>query len=176
MKDKIWFKRIFNFAAADNDYQNSLDRIRHTPERLGTLLAEIPEQYHDVQHLQKWSIKEHIGHLWDLEPLWLGRIRDIMENKQEMRAADLENKKTHETNHNDHSAECLLNRFSDNRQLLLNELDSLLESDILRSSLHPRLKKPMRIRDLVYFVAEHDDHHLDSIQGLHSVLDDRSNL
>jgi hypothetical protein len=26
--------------------------------------------------------------------------------------------------------------------------------------LHPRLKQPMRLVDHLYFVAEHDDHHL----------------
>lgn len=29
-----------------------------------------------------------------------------------------------------------------------------------RAILHPRLKKPMRLVDHLYFVAEHDDHHL----------------
>jgi predicted short-subunit dehydrogenase-like oxidoreductase (DUF2520 family) len=30
----------------------------------------------------------------------------------------------------------------------------------VRTSLHPRLKRPMRLIDLCFFVAEHDDHHL----------------
>jgi hypothetical protein len=35
-----------------------------------------------------------------------------------------------------------------------------------RASLHPRLKTPMRLVDHLYFVAEHDDHHLAHIWGL----------
>ena len=31
------------------------------------------------------------------------------------------------------------------------------------SRLHPRLKQPMRLVDHLYFVAEHDDHHLAKI-------------
>jgi hypothetical protein len=38
-----------------------------------------------------------------------------------------------------------------------------------RSLLHPRLKQPMRLVDHLYFVAEHDDHHLARIwEMIHS--------
>jgi hypothetical protein len=35
-----------------------------------------------------------------------------------------------------------------------------------RELLHPRLKMPMRAIDHLYFVAEHDDHHLAHIERL----------
>jgi hypothetical protein len=31
---------------------------------------------------------------------------------------------------------------------------------LAHSLLHPRLKEPMRLVDHLFFVAEHDDHHL----------------
>ena len=31
---------------------------------------------------------------------------------------------------------------------------------------HPRLKKEMRVLDLAFFIAEHDDHHLARISEL----------
>jgi hypothetical protein len=34
------------------------------------------------------------------------------------------------------------------------------------TSLHPRLKVPMNVIDLAYFVAEHDDYHLVRISEL----------
>jgi len=43
------------------------------------------------------------------------------------------------------------------------ELDSSLLS---RAIPHPRLKTPMRLVDHLYFVAEHDDHHLARIWEL----------
>jgi hypothetical protein len=39
----------------------------------------------------------------------------------------------------------------------VNELDASL---FARAIPHPRLKVPMRLVDHLYFVAEHDDHHL----------------
>jgi hypothetical protein len=35
-----------------------------------------------------------------------------------------------------------------------------------RTLLHPRLKQPMRLVDHLFFVAEHDDHHLAKIWEL----------
>jgi len=29
-----------------------------------------------------------------------------------------------------------------------------------RTALHPRLQQPMRVLDMAFFTAEHDDHHL----------------
>ena len=45
------------------------------------------------------------------------------------------------------------------------------EPDVFaRTSLHPRLKQPMRLADHLYFVAEHDDHHVAKIWELIDTL------
>jgi hypothetical protein len=54
----------------------------------------------------------------------------------------------------------LLNEFYEIRTKTLSMLVNLDEELIFKSSLHPRLKTPMRTLDLFLFVAEHDDHHL----------------
>ena len=46
------------------------------------------------------------------------------------------------------------------REKLVRKLDALKAEDVGISALHPRLQKPMRVIDWVYFVAEHNDHHL----------------
>jgi uncharacterized damage-inducible protein DinB len=35
-----------------------------------------------------------------------------------------------------------------------------------RISVHPRLNQPMRLIDSLYFVAEHDDHHIAAMSNL----------
>jgi hypothetical protein len=45
----------------------------------------------------------------------------------------------------------------------VDELDALL---FVRAIPHPRLKTPMRLVDHLYFVAEHDNHHLARIWEL----------
>jgi hypothetical protein len=43
---------------------------------------------------------------------------------------------------------------------LVRKLDALREEEVGISAVHPRLQTSIRIIDWIYFVAEHDDHHL----------------
>jgi hypothetical protein len=39
-------------------------------------------------------------------------------------------------------------------------LEGIEPAYLSRTAVHPRLGQPMRIVDMAWFVAEHDDHHL----------------
>jgi hypothetical protein len=59
--------------------------------------------------------------------------------------------------------------LADFRKARLRLVDRVAELEpelFARSMLHPRLKQPMRLVDHLYFVAEHDDHHLAKIWDL----------
>ncbi|MEM9935822.1 MAG: DinB family protein, partial [Bacteroidota bacterium] len=114
----------------------------------------------------KWSIKEEVGHLWDLEPLWLARMHDILSGREDLTVADLTNRKTHEAGHNERRLGVLMQAFELERGKLLSLLRVGTEADGLKAAKHPRLGTPMTLMDLAYFVAEHDDHHLARIQAI----------
>ena len=118
------------------------------------------------RHGDDWSIQENAGHLWDLELLWYCRVDDVMNNLQVMREADLTNQKTYDRDHNTSSISDLLLSFRQERMAFVARLGGFDEQDVVRTALHPRLLKPMRILDLAFFVAEHDDHHLAQIMRL----------
>ena len=166
MQQHRWFKRRFNFSFKENIFPSLMERLAATPVLLPDKIRDIPEQVLREQPNGRWSVLEHIGHLSDLEPLWQQRIDDILEGKDTMAAADLENRKTHEANHNSKSSRELLEEFSALRKKTLNSFQGLNEDQIFLSSLHPRLLQPMRIIDLALFTAEHDVHHLASITTL----------
>ncbi|MFI5212137.1 MAG: hypothetical protein ACHQIH_04585 [Ignavibacteria bacterium] len=48
----------------------------------------------------------------------------------------------------------------------MKKLRELNEDQILLSAMHPRLKQPMRIIDIAFFTAEHDDQHLAIIRRI----------
>ncbi|HTF20163.1 MAG TPA: DinB family protein [Chryseolinea sp.] len=161
-----WFDRKFDFSADQNILPTLIERLEGTPVRLAEKLKKIEPGRHKIRPDDKWSILEHVGHLSDLEPLWQGRLDDILNGEQEMRAADLSNRQTHEANHNEQSPRDLLDNFSILRGTTITLLRKLRGDDVFRSALHPRLKTPMRVIDLFLFVAEHDDHHLATITEL----------
>lgn len=166
MKQIKWFDRNFNFESNQNIFPSILERLSGTPLRLEDKLKSIPSAILTDKIDGTWSIKENIGHLIDLEPLWQGRFEDIKNNELELRPTDLANTKTDLANHNDTTIEELLSTFRKLRQQTIQLLEDIDEETVFKSGLHPRLKTPMRTMDLFLFVAEHDDHHLAQITAI----------
>ena len=107
-----------------------------------------------------WSLKEHIGHLSDLEVLHDKRIDDFLNKVEVLSAADMSNQATKDAHHNERSLAELMDHFQRVRTGFLGRLEKLDDEIFSRTALHPRLKTSMRLVDMIYFVTEHDDHHL----------------
>jgi uncharacterized damage-inducible protein DinB len=162
-----WFTRKFSFDFLPVwMYPNVVERVRGTPARLEDLTRALPHEILTRREDDKWSIQEHAGHLLDLEPLGMNRLDDYEAGRETLHAADMENRKTHEANHNAETIENILAAFRAERMEFVRRLDEYDEAFVQRIALHPRLKKEIRVLDLVYFIAEHDDHHLSRISEL----------
>lgn len=166
MKQVKWFDRDFRFDYSQNIFPSIVERLWGTPIRLEEKLKMISPELLTRRMDNSWSIKENIGHLIDLEPLWQGRVEDILEGREELRPADLQNTRTYEADHNTTPVEELLASFKKVRTQTLELINGLSEEQVFMSALHPRLKTPMRMIDLFLFVADHDDHHLARITEL----------
>ncbi len=94
MKQIKWFEREFDFPFQQNIFPSIIERLDGTFIRLKTKIERIPPELLEIKPGEKWSIKENIGHLIDLEPLRQGRLDDILANKEYLRSTDLENKMT----------------------------------------------------------------------------------
>jgi len=163
MQKTKWFERKFPIIEDNGLLPSIIERLTGTPARIEEKISMLTSAMLTQKPNDKWSIKEEIGHLVDLEPLWMERIDDLVKGSGELRPADLTNQKTHNANHNATELKILLQQFREQRQQFVTRLRILNEEQLNNSSLHPRLKTPMRIIDLAYFVAEHDDHHLSGI-------------
>lgn len=155
-----WFERKFEFTFPAERFPNLCIRLRGTPARLEEMAQQGSREIFVSKPADKWSAQEHAGHLADLEPLWLARVEDFLKDGKTLTAADLSNRKTHEANHNARELQQIAADFREGRSRLLDRLEKLPSESFARSLLHPRLQQPMRLIDHLYFVAEHDDHHL----------------
>ena len=108
----------------------------------------------------KWSVKEHLGHLADLEPLDDRRLSEFLHHAEVLSAADIENRATKLADHRRAPVMEIIRRLTAGREDMVRRLELLTEEQIAIVAIHPRLQKPMRVMDWAYFVAEHDDHHL----------------
>jgi uncharacterized damage-inducible protein DinB len=161
-----WFDRTFELGLPPSAAPALLERLRQTPSRLESLLANLRADVLTRKPGGAWSIQEHAGHLGDLEPLWDRRLDDFAAGATTLHPADLENRRTHEANHNARPLAEVLRDFRASRERLLRRLDAMSDADLARVALHPRLQQPMSVVDLCFFVAEHDDHHLAAIDAI----------
>lgn|SRR5215813_3383755 len=166
-----WFKRKFIFDLPLGMYPNVVERVRGTPARLDELSRSLSREVLTRRLGDKWSIQEQAGHLLDLESLGLSRLDDYEAGRDPLTAADLKNRKTHEANHNANTIENILAAFRKERMEFVRRIDGYDESFVQRTALHPRLQQRIRVIDLVFFIAEHDDHHLARISELKRSLD-----
>ena len=162
----IWFERKFEFSFPVEVHPDVLARLRGTPARVEEVLRGRSQEILVRKPQEKWSAQEYAGHLLDLDPLWLERVGDYLAGSAQLTVADLKNRKTDEANHNARPLEQILAEFRTARAKLLKGLDELDASLFARAIPHPRLTTPMRLVDHLYFVAEHDDHHLARIWEL----------
>ena len=155
-----WLDRRFAYEPPAGEFPAIVERLRGTPTRVEEKAARIHERVRLAKNGDEWSIQEHLGHLVDLEPLWARRTEELLRGAGELAAADMTNQATRDRNHNARAVVAICAEFRVARSNWIARLDACTEEDATRSSLHPRLKRPMRLVDLCFFVAEHDDHHL----------------
>lgn len=165
-KVPAWFERKFDFTFPAEQYPNVWVRLWGTPARLEEMLRRVTTDVLVGKPQEKWSAQEHAGHLLDLEPLWMARVDDFLTDRDTLAVADLGNRKTHEANHNAQELAEILAGFRTARLRLVEHLGTFEPDVFAQTRLHPRLKQPMRLVDHLYFVAEHDDHHLAKIWEL----------
>jgi uncharacterized damage-inducible protein DinB len=161
-----WFERKFDFSFPVELRGNVFARLRGTPARLEELVRGFSQEVMTRKPDRGWSAQEQAGHLADLEPLWLARVEDYAAGAPELTVADLQNRKTDEANHNERRLEEILGEFRAARGKLVSRAEETEDAQFSRAIPHPRLKTPMRLVDHLYFVAEHDDHHLARIWDL----------
>ena len=164
MQRTSWVERKFNFDFPTGLFPAVLERLRGTSARLKEMTSSLSEEEAERKPSDKWSIKEQIGHLGDLESLHESRIDDFLTHKESLRSWDKTNAETHNANHNHSTIRELIDRFSARRSVFVSRLGQLDDATHEVKSLHPRLQVMMRPVDMAYFTAEHDDHHLASIR------------
>jgi uncharacterized damage-inducible protein DinB len=163
----VWYERKFTFTFPVEQYPNLCVRLRGTPARLDEMFRGVTSEKLVRKPAGKWSIQEHAGHLFDLESLWLKRVENFFEKDGDTLATtDLSNRQVDEANYNARTSAEILAQFRTARRKLSERLEGVPPESFALCRLHPRLKQPMRLVDHLYFVAEHDDHHLAKIWEL----------
>jgi uncharacterized damage-inducible protein DinB len=161
-----WIERRFIFDLPLAMFPNVLERLRGTPARIEDRLREVDPDLLRKRYGDTWSIQENIGHLIEVETLWIGRLDDFAGGLNQLRPADMSNRATKDANYNSKNPKEILAGFRQAREEFVRRLEQLPDEAIQNSAFHPRLGQPMRVLDHMVFTAEHDDHHLARVTEL----------
>jgi len=156
-----WFERNLNFGYAPKMLPFFLERLHGTVIRLEEKTRGIDDKILSKKLEGKWSIKENIGHLAEVDEIGNKRIGEMISGASILSPAVFEPK-----DYNPWSIEKVLDFFRKTRLANLKKYKTLSEEQLKKSSLHPRLKVQMTPVDLAWFDAEHDDHHLVKINEI----------
>lgn len=165
MEKLQWFQRVFNFGLPKGMLPFYLERLEGTVARIEKKVAGIPEEVLSNRLENKWSVKENIGHLAEVDEIANSRINEIVAGISPMSPAVFEPRSYYEW-----PIAKVIKYFQENRNKNIERYRQLTPAELEKSALHPRLKLMMTPVDLAWFDAEHDDHHLVRINEILSVL------
>jgi uncharacterized damage-inducible protein DinB len=169
MSDReLWVDRKFEFGFPVEDHVDLLETLATAPGRLEELLDGVSPEELVRSEGRGWSIQENAGHLIKVEGLFVGRLDDYEAGKDELRAADMSNRKTAQADYNSANISGIIAEFRAVRGRYVDRLRMKPAAFFGAVALHPRLEKPMRVVDQLYFQVAHDAHHFARIQALNS--------
>jgi DinB superfamily len=167
MRQRIkWTDRKFDFSFPVALYPEMIERLRGTPAILEDHCNSLPADVLTFRDEDRWSIQENAGHLLDLESLTQRRIDEYLAHASVLHAADMSNRATYEANYNEVPMETILSSFRRERSVIVERLEAFDAEVFGRIALQPRLNVEMRLVDLLFFLAEHDNYHLTRINEL----------
>lgn len=161
-----WVERKFNFDFPTGLLPIIIGRLKGAPVRSSSLVREHSKEKLTRPPAEGWSAQQHSWHLIEIEHLHLARLEDYRAGKKELREADMTNRRTEEADYNSADIGEIVGSFSRERAKFVAQLERMDEKEVTQNATHPRLLVEMRLVDMAYFVAEHDDHHLALISTL----------
>ncbi len=156
MSRLAWFERKFTFGIDPRLLPFLVERLRGTIARVESKVRDVPDAALSTRHEGKWSVKEIIAHLAEVDEIAFKRIEEIKRGVSPMSPAVIQPSR----DYNSWPIADVIAYFADSRTRNVSQYDQLDPSDLQKTSRHPRLGVMMNPVDLAWFDAEHDDHHL----------------
>jgi hypothetical protein len=150
-----WFDRQFTFGQPAAMLPIYLERLEGTIYRIEARVKGVPDETLSYQPDGKWSIKQHIGHLGEMDALSYRRVDEMIQGVSTITPGSFDGGTYHT-----HPIADVLHFFRNNRLRNLARYRTLDEEALAKASLHPRLRTKMTPIDMAMFDADHDDHHL----------------
>src|SRR5579862_4970235 len=129
-----WFERNLKFGYTPEMLPFFLERLSGTIIRIEEKVKGVDDEILSKKIDNKWSIKENIGHLAEVDEVANRRIDEMITGVDVMSPAVFEPK-----DYNPWPIEKVVSLFKKNRTSNVSKYNSLSDDELKKSSMHPRL-------------------------------------
>src|SRR5689334_1608695 len=135
MKRLDWFERSFTFGVPKGMLPFYLERLEGTIYRIEHKVKGVNDEVLSTKYNDKWSIKQNIGHLAEVDQVGNKRIDEMLAGIPVMLPAVFEPQ-----DYNPLPIEKVVEFFETTRLSNIQKYRGLSDMHLSKSSLHPRLK------------------------------------
>src|SRR5688572_14807709 len=143
-----WFERNLKFGYPKEMLPYFLERLEGSIVRIQAKVNGIDDKILSEKLDGKWSVKQNIGHLAEVDEIANKRLDEMIAGISPMSPAVFEPQ-----DYNPWPIEKVVEFFKAARLKNIQKYNSITETDLLKPSLHPRLKVQMTPVDLAWFDA-----------------------
>lgn len=149
------------------ELQQKVDAIAAGPAMIAEAVAGCDAALLDYQPAPgKWSIREMVAHLADIDVLYGYRLRQMMADKQPVLAPIDQDDWARNLHYRDANVAETLECYRASRRANVRLLRRLRVDDLQRGAFHPEHKRVVTIEELIGMMVTHDPNHRGQIERL----------
>ena len=139
-----------------------LETLARFPEALGQQVQPLSDTLLRYKPAGEWSAIENVGHLIDIDVLWLARIRQMLAAETPTMAAINVDQSVLQHNYQHKQLVSLLHTHAENRAELIAFLRTLKPMHMERVGIHPT-RGPLTVAQSIGVIVWHDGAHTEQI-------------
>ena len=151
----------------EQEFKQTLDAIERGPQAIAAAVAGVETSTLDYKPAPgKWSIREIVAHLADVEILYGYRMRQMLADKDPVIAPIDQDDWARNLNYRTAPVSDSLALHSAARRVNVRLLRQISVADLGRGAFHPEKQRKVTLDELLGMMAGHDPNHLAQIEKL----------
>lgn len=151
----------------EQELKKTLDVAEKEPQKIATAVSGLPEKVLNFKPTpDKWSIREILAHLADVELVYGFRMRQMLSENSSTITPMNQDAWAQKMGYNETSAPESIAQFGLLRRSNLRLLRRIKPADLKRGAFHPEIQRELTLEELLGRIAKHGSSHLEQIEKL----------
>jgi DinB superfamily len=151
----------------EQELKKTLDLAEKEPQKIAMAVTGLPDKVLNFKPVpEKWSIREILAHLADIELVYGFRMRQMLSENSSTITPVNQDSWSQKMGYNETSAPESIAQFGLLRRSNLRLLRRIKTADLKRGAFHPEMQREFTLEELLGRIAKHGSSHLEQIEKL----------